>query len=292
MLQPLLLSLFVPRTRAVHLAAPLERAIRRRAPLCSAVSSPAPREERDFLVRNDRNDVEVLSCSNSQMLAQGLLELGELPHVCVAGESNAGKSSLINHLLRKKNLARASSVAGKTRSVDMMRVNHKLVVTDLPGLPSRDHQVAEIWERVWEPLVFDYIRQCDPLRAMIYVHDIRWKVSPRVRTFVREVQDAGVPVLLVLSKDDRLANELKSDEVGDREAEHNKRVTFARRVRRAMGFDGIHVHYSTESALAQSRNGRRTVLRHIERAVQAENKHEVMELFQQMADRQDKTAFT
>ena len=71
-----------------------------------------------------------------------------LPHICVAGESNSGKSSLLNHLLRKNNIARASSVAGKTRSVDLMTVNDGVVLADLPGLPSRDHQVERIWAKV------------------------------------------------------------------------------------------------------------------------------------------------
>ena len=108
----------------------------------------------------------------------------------MAGESNAGKSSLINHLLKKK-LARASSVAGKTRSVDMLLVNERLVITDLPGLPSRDGQVARIWETEWRPLVMQYVAQCAPLRAMLYVHDIRWKVSPACREFVHRVQVAS-----------------------------------------------------------------------------------------------------
>ena len=68
----------------------------------------------------------------AEEVAQGVRETDDLPHIAVAGESNAGKSSLLNHLL-KKELAKASSVAGKTRSVDMMLVNDALVVTDLPG---------------------------------------------------------------------------------------------------------------------------------------------------------------
>jgi len=249
----------------------LGRVARRRA--CTMVA--AGTEERKFLVRNDRNDVELLQCPNPQMVGQGLLELGGLPHICVAGESNAGKSSLINHLL-KKSLARASSVAGKTRSVDMMRVNSGLVVTDLPGLPSRDHQVAHLWDSIWEPLVFDYIRQCDELLAMVYAHDIRWKVSPRVRDFLHDVQAAGVPVLLVLTKDDRLITEIPQERLqGDSSALHFHRLKYTRRVRAAMDFDGVHVHYSTDSSLPTSRAGRRAVLRHIESFVEAGSREAV-----------------
>ena len=74
-----------------------------------------------------------------------------------------------------------------------------------PGLPSRDHQVERLWRSTWEPLVQSYIRECEPLRAMLYAHDIRWKVSPEVRSFLSEVQLAGLPVVLVLTKDDKRA---------------------------------------------------------------------------------------
>ena len=89
--------------------------------------------------------------------------------------------------MQKKNLAKASSVAGKTRAVDMFLVNERVVLTDLPGLPSRDGQVTQMWEGVWRPLVFEYVKRCEPLLAMLYVHDIRWKVSPRVRDFLADV---------------------------------------------------------------------------------------------------------
>ena len=172
--------------RAPH---PLVSSARRRPAGMTARNLASSTDDGDFLVRNERNDVQLLQCGNRQLLEQGLLETDELPHICVAGESNAGKSSLINHLLKKK-LARASSVAGKTRSVDMLLVNERLVITDLPGLPSRDGQVARIWETEWRPLVMQYVAQCAPLRAMLYVHDIRWKVSPACREFVHRVQVA------------------------------------------------------------------------------------------------------
>ena len=177
------LTLLLSTTTAHRLALPASRRVGAapRAALTTSAEEAEPKAARggdsfhdgDFLIRNDRNAVDVLKCANKPMLAQGLLEVGDLPHICVAGESNAGKSSLLNHLLRKKNLARASSVAGKTRSVDLMLVNEKVVLADLPGLPSRDHQVEGIWEASWRPLVYQYLRECESLRAMVYVHDVR-----------------------------------------------------------------------------------------------------------------------
>ena len=225
----------VPLLFALSMARP---AVRRQRLVSAAMAAPARegyaspflsgKGNDDFVVRNDRNDVRVLQCPTPPVLRQGIAETAGLPHICVAGESNAGKSSLINHLLKKK-LAKASSVAGKTRSVDLMLVNERLVLADLPGLPSRDHQahgahpagnplhpstshrlghtsqapgvarraerarrasrqVERLWRSTWEPLVASYMRECEPLRAMLYAHDIRWKVTPLVRSFLQDVQ--------------------------------------------------------------------------------------------------------
>ena len=226
----------------------------------------SPRQQpQGFLIENSHNDVSRLLCPTRQVLEQGMLETMSLPHICIAGESNAGKSSLINHLLHKRSLAKASSVAGKTRSVDMMLVNDRIVVTDLPGLPSRDGQVTAMWESQWQPLVFEYLRRCEGLLAMLYVHDVRWKTSSLVRDFLADVEALGLPVLLVLTKDDKLASELATP---TREGEHALRQRHMRRVRRALDFDGVHVHYSTNNDLAVSRKARRRLLRYIESMVE------------------------
>ena len=272
-LAALSLSLSLPLRTALLLPAraPRRRPLLARLSVSATDPKPPPSPEQDFLVRNDRNDVQLLSCPTMPVLEQGLLELYSEPHICVAGESNAGKSSLINHLLGKKNLARASSVAGKTRAVDLMLVNQRLVIADLPGLPSRDHQVEFQWEKSWRPLVLEYARRCEPLRAMLYVHDVRWKVSSLCREFLAEVQAMGVPVLLVLTKDDRLPAE--GPEL------HKLRVKQAKRIKASLGLaDSVHLHYSVDSSLASSRKARRQLLRYIESMAALEDRDECREL--------------
>ena len=78
---------------------------------------------------------------------------------------------------------------------------------------------------------------------------------------------------------------------GDREAEQQQRRAFTRRVRRAMDFDGEHVHYCSDSSLAQGRKGRRTVLRYFESFVEAGSKEAAAELLAKMAARKDKSAY-
>jgi len=213
---------------------------------------------------------------------QGLIETADLPHICIAGESNAGKSSLLNHLMQKKNLAKASSVAGKTRGVDLFLVNERVVLADLPGLPSRDGQVTQMWEGAWRPLVFEYVKRCKPLLTMLYVHDIRWKVSPRVRDFLADVQAAGLPVMLVLTKDDLLVKSRGEGPIAP-DAEHIQRQKLVRRVRRSLGFDGVHLHYSTNNKLPASRKARRSLLRYIESMVKAGSRSECESLLDSIA---------
>lgn len=234
-----------------------------------------------------RNDVQKLTCPTPQVLQQGMLETQDLPHICVAGESNAGKSSLINHLLGKHSLAKASSVAGKTRSVDLMLVNERVVITDLPGLPSRDHQVAGMWERTWQPLVFQYIRRCERLHAMVYVHDVRWKVTSYVREFLDDVAATGLPVLLVLSKDDKIVNQLRPAKgetpEAARAAEIAERERLMTRVRRALDFEGVHLHYSVDTERQASRKARRSLLRYIESIVGCDSREATSDLLDQIA---------
>lgn len=241
----------------------------------------------DFLIGNKHNEVLRLQCPTKPVLQQGILETATLPHICIAGESNAGKSSLLNHLLVKRNMARASSVAGKTRTVDMMLVNQRIVVTDLPGLPSRDGQVTGMWESTWRPLVFDYFNQCDQLLGMLYVHDVRWKVSSAVREFITDVRATGLPVMLILTKDDRLLTELPTNgrEPPSRDAVHALRERLMRRVRRSLAFDGVHVHYSTDNALPVSRKARRRLLRYIESMVQAGSREDCRNLLDEIAEK-------
>ena len=148
----------------------------------------------EHLVHNKGNKVELYRCWNSEKIGEGLRATGQLPHFCVAGESNAGKSSLLNHLL-KMDIVRASSVAGKTRSIDMMAINDRVVLTDLPGLPSRDHQVEKLWKNKWHPLVREYFQRCSGLLTLFYVHDVRWRVTPSIRSFFDEVNAAGIPIV-------------------------------------------------------------------------------------------------
>ena len=107
---------------------------------------------------------------------------------------------------------------------------------------------------------------------------MRWTASAAVREFVRDVRDMGVPVILALTKNDKLRIIH-----GDKENEQRARLT--RKVRQQLGFDGVHVHYSCDSTLPASRRGRRALLRHFESFVDAESREEVAAMLKATADK-------
>ena len=75
----------------------------------------------------------------------------DLPEFCFAGRSNVGKSSLINALLKRKNLARTSNVPGKTQQMNYYKVGETCYLVDLPGygyakVPKKER---ERWEKTY-----------------------------------------------------------------------------------------------------------------------------------------------
>ena len=81
----------------------------------------------------------------------------KLPEVAFAGKSNVGKSSLINAMINRKNLARTSGQPGKTQTINFYNVNHEMYIVDLPG-----YGYAKISKSVsakWGPMIENYLHK-------------------------------------------------------------------------------------------------------------------------------------
>lgn len=93
--------------------------------------------------------------------------------------------------------------------------------------------------------------------CMFFVHDIRWEVSEPVREFLYAVRAAELPVILVLTKDDKVVDHVKIDKAtglpANPRSEHELRERYMRRIRRELDFSGVHLHYSTNSEKPFSR---------------------------------------
>jgi len=126
-----------------------------------------------------------------------------LPEVAFAGRSNVGKSTLLNVLLNRKNLARTSSTPGRTRSIDFFRLNHRFYLVDLPGygysaLPQkRKEHLARLIE--------GYVTRRRTLCGVVHLLDIRHPPSRLDHIFCGFLLQRKVAALLVATKADKVS---------------------------------------------------------------------------------------
>lgn len=124
------------------------------------------------------------------------------PQLALAGRSNVGKSSLINALAGKRNLAKVSATPGKTRSVNYYRIgNTPSCLVDLPGYGyarcGRDEREK------WAALTEHYLRNTPGLRGLILLLDARLPPQKPDAELLAFAVSLGLPVLPVLTKTDK-----------------------------------------------------------------------------------------
>ena len=128
---------------------------------------------------------------------------GNLPEVAIAGKSNVGKSSLINTLVNRKNLARTSSQPGRTQTINFFRVNEKLSLVDLPGYGFAKAPLEV--RKAWKPMVETYLQTRKAIRLVILILDARRGLSPDDTTLLDWLDYHDLPALIVLTKADKLS---------------------------------------------------------------------------------------
>lgn len=125
-----------------------------------------------------------------------------LPEIAFAGRSNVGKSSLINCLLGRKDLARTSGQPGKTQTLNFYLVNDKFYLVDLPG-----YGFAKVPKEVrnrWETLLEDYLSRRESLKGVALVIDSRHAPSPLDRQMFQWLKYYNKPLFIVATKVDKL----------------------------------------------------------------------------------------
>ncbi len=123
--------------------------------------------------------------------------------VAFVGRSNVGKSSLLNRLLNRKNLAKTSNTPGKTRTLNYYRVNDAFYLVDLPGYGYAKRSHSE--RQRWAVLVEAYIKDRAVLRGFIHLLDARHDPTDQDLEMVRWLLQTEKPFLLVATKADKLS---------------------------------------------------------------------------------------
>ncbi len=126
-----------------------------------------------------------------------------LPEIAFLGRSNVGKSSLINKLLGRKNLARTSSTPGKTRGLFFYLIDHSFYFVDLPGYGYA--KVSKGTRDSWGPLIEEYLGGRATLCGCIHLVDCRHKPSAEDLQMADWLRYHQLPTITVATKTDKLS---------------------------------------------------------------------------------------
>jgi GTP-binding protein len=124
------------------------------------------------------------------------------PEIAFAGRSNVGKSSMLNRLLARRELAHTSSTPGRTRTINFYRVNEQFLFVDLPGYGYA--KVSRVVKEAWWDLVESYLTRRVQLRGVIHLVDARHPPTPHDRELQAFLAAVPMASLVVLTKADKV----------------------------------------------------------------------------------------
>jgi GTP-binding protein len=148
----------------------------------------------------------------------GVAQLGQLPEdrgweVAVAGRSNAGKSSAINALTGRRKLAFVSKTPGRTQQINYFALDEDRYLVDLPGYGFA--KVPLEVQSQWGRLLSVYLRTRTALRGLVVIMDVRHPLTPLDQQLLDWFAPTGKPVLVLLTKADKLTRQHAATQLQD-----------------------------------------------------------------------------
>ena len=148
----------------------------------------------------------------------------KLPEIVFIGRSNVGKSSLINSLTRRKNLARVSQTPGKTQTINFYKVNLKITeneeieperrdfyLVDLPGYGYA--KTSKSNRKLWAKFIEQYLLSSEQIRFVCQLIDIRHEPMESDINMFNWLIENNLPVLIVATKSDKISKMAQSKQV-------------------------------------------------------------------------------
>jgi GTP-binding protein len=127
----------------------------------------------------------------------------DLPEFAFIGRSNVGKSSLINMLTGRKNLARVSQTPGKTRLINHFNINNEWMLVDLPGYGYA--RISKSEKPKLDKMIYDYLLKRESLRLTFLLIDSRHELLANDKQFIQWLAQNRVSFVIVLTKSDKLS---------------------------------------------------------------------------------------
>ncbi|EWH22489.1 ribosome biogenesis GTP-binding protein YihA/YsxC [Bacillus haynesii] len=127
---------------------------------------------------------------------------GGLPEIALAGRSNVGKSSFINTMINRKNLARTSSKPGKTQTLNFYIINDVLHFVDVPGYGFA--KVSKTEREAWGRMIETYLTSREELKAVVQIVDLRHAPSQDDVIMYDFLKHYDIPVIVIATKADKI----------------------------------------------------------------------------------------
>lgn len=125
-----------------------------------------------------------------------------LPEIAIAGRSNVGKSTLINHLLNTK-LAKTSSIPGKTQSINFYKIDEQVALVDLPGYGYA--KVSKPIKDKWSGVIDYYLQERKELKLILLLIDSRRELTKEDHAFAKWAAFHKKQVMFIFTKSDKIS---------------------------------------------------------------------------------------
>ena len=133
------------------------------------------------------------------------------------GRSNVGKSSLINAIVDKKNLAKSSGKPGKTQLINHFIINKEWYLVDLPGFGYA--KISKIKRAEFHDMISEYLLNRTSLMCLFVLIDSRHKPQGIDKEFMQWLAEKGNPFVMVFTKTDKLGKVVLAKNIGAYKAE-------------------------------------------------------------------------